>query len=259
MFISEAEKAEIILEIAEKMKQANQARGDLRADEGLMQREAEIVLTKILQVSSSREQMNDRITHAVRRLEGMVPEEQVAWLRSNTSMLHKRLDGSLLEDKQMKEITFNLLSERNDAILLKKTDDIVRLQGFLKDCRKREVAALHEALAILESVRNLLANPLALTQALGVLVYEKLRVLPIDKNARDTIAAALPRDTSLEELAKVELVVKLTAVALSTLSTATPPNFFAGDHSLELDREVVHRRLHSDLSQPPVATGNVLI
>ena len=105
----------------------------------------------------------------------MVPEEQVAWLRSNTSMLHKRLNGALSEDKQIQKIVINLLEEKNDANLLKKTDDIVRLQGFLKDCKKREAVASHEALAIMESIQNLQSNPPALIHALGVLVYEKLR------------------------------------------------------------------------------------
>ena len=44
-------------------------------------------------------------------------------------------------------------------------------------------------------------------------------MLPIDKNAKDTIAAILPRDASAGELMKVNLVVKLIAVTLSTLKT----------------------------------------
>ena len=249
MFVSEAEKDDLTKTMGDAMLAANRARGDLQTDANAVQREAGMVLTKILQTSKSREQMNERITHAVRRLEGMAPEEQVAWLQSNTSVLHKRLGGSLGEDKQMKMIAMNLLKEQNKAKLLKKTEDIVKLQGFLKENKKREVAALHEALAILESVNSLQANPPALTQALGVLVYEKLRVLPIDKNARDTIAAALPRDASPAELGKVKMVVKLIAVALSTLTTT-------GDSSLELDRGSIFRRLHNTLSKPAVPCGN---
>ena len=66
----------------------------------------------------------------------------------------------------------------------------------MKDCKKREVTTLHEAVAMIESIENLQSNSPALIHALGVLVYEKLRVLPIDKNAKDTIAAILPRDAS---------------------------------------------------------------
>ena len=126
----------------------------------------------------------------------------------------------------------------------------------MKDCKKREVTTLHEAVAMIESIENLQSNAPALIQALGVHVYEKLRVLPIDKNAKDTIAAILPRDASAGELMKVNLVVKLIAVTLSTLRTEISPDFFLGDNGLELDHGPIYKKLFGELSQASVAIGN---
>ena len=53
-------------------------------------------------------------------------------------MLHKRLNGPMLEDKQIQRIAISLLEEKNEANLLKRTNDIFKLQGYLKDCKKRE-------------------------------------------------------------------------------------------------------------------------
>jgi len=256
MFLSDVEKEQYVKIIISKMEAANKARGDVSSAASLTS-EASMVLGKILQTSSSTGEMNEKITRVVRNLESISPAEQVAWLSSNTSMLYKRLDSTFAADMQIKALAESLLKEKNHANLLKRAGDIGTIQGFLKANKGREAPVLNEALMILESIKSLQENPPALTQALGVLVYEKLRILPIDKHAKDTICASLPRDTSPAELSKVNLVVKLIAIALSSLG---PTLEFSkghenGSYALEANSSALFQGLRSCLSAPTSPSG----